>query len=230
MSITALYKEPAALDTKKHVNLKLKLEGDFAFASHMNSVPVTGTEFFEASRHYPILFVKNDAGEVLSLALLSLKKEGHDLGNEWKNVYVPAVLRRYPFAITKEGGVVFDQQCPMLNEEDGELLFNEEGEPTDTMKRVVDFLRACEQNFAYTEQFLKAVQEADLLTEFKPSVKVGKGTVTLTDFFFIDEKKFLELPAETVQDWFKKGWIGWVYAHLHSIRSLGLLIQRHQAE
>ncbi len=226
MSLTEFYKEPAALDTKKHRNLKFKPNDDFGFASGLNSVPLSGTEFFEASRHFPVLFVKNDKGDFMPLAMLSLKKEGHNLGDKWEGLYVPALLRRYPFAITKEGGVVFDQKAPQFSEEEGSELFNDEGEASDTMKRIAEFLRACEVNLEYTEQYTKALAEEELLVEFKPTIKAGGGSVTLTDFYAIDEKKFTALAEEKVTDWFKKGWIAWSYAHLHSIRAISLLINR----
>lgn len=225
-SVTEFYKDPALLDTKKHRTLKFKSNDDYSFARTLNSVPLAGAEFFEASRHFPVLFVKNSEGKFMPLAMLSLKKDGHELGDKWNGVYVPALLRRYPFTITKEGGVVFDQKAPQFADEDGSELFNDEGEATDAMKRVVDFLKACDVNSEFTEKYSEALTEEDLLVEIKPTIKSEAGNVTLTDFYAIDEKKFMQLSDEKVAAWFKNGWIAWSYAHLHSIRSMGLLVNR----
>jgi len=36
----------------------------------------------------------------------------------------------------------------------------------------------------------------------------------------VDEARLQQLDAETVDAWFRKGWLAWIYAHLHSLGAL----------
>jgi len=227
MSTLLFYKAPVALDRNAHKNLKLNRSSSMAFASEANSVPVAGFEFFVASRNYPIMFVKNAKDEYLPIALLSFHEKGHDLGDDWKDVYVPAFVRRYPFALGNDGVIVFDSEAPHLQEEEGDALFDDKGEATDTLKEIVKFLQQADGGYKATSAFSRALVEKELLEPFKGEVKFTNTTIKLEHLYVINEKKLHEsLNEAEVFDWFKKGWIAWSHAHLHSLSSLGLVAKR----
>src|SRR5688572_13540259 len=109
MATLLIYQEPVALDRKHHQNLRLKKPENIDFAKDLNSVPVAGVEFFEASRDLPVLFVQDTDGAFFPIALLSLQLKGHNLGDDWGGIYMPAFIRRYPFALA-DGKVIFDKR------------------------------------------------------------------------------------------------------------------------
>jgi len=230
MASLMFYQEPVALEKKKHVDLKMKRQTGYPFARNINSVPVAGTEFFQASRDYPVLFIKNDKGEYMPMAILSLRKEAHDMGDNWEDVYIPAFIRRYPFILTTDKVIMFDKQAPHFaeeNQEDGEALFEEENKPTEMLKQVVSFLEAVDAGFRMTEEFAKAVAEKELFEPYNATVKFDGSSVKLNDLYCINEKKLHEaLSQEEVAEWFKKGWIAWCHAHLHSLSSVSELVKR----
>jgi hypothetical protein len=97
MSSLLFYSEPAALNRDQHKDLRFTASSDFGFSSSVNSVPMTGIEFFEASRDMPVLFSKDEQGNYFPLALLSLMNDGHNFLKEegkWDDCYVPAFIRR----------------------------------------------------------------------------------------------------------------------------------------
>ncbi len=223
------YQEPVALEKKKHVDIKLSRQKDYAFASNVNSVPLSGIEFFQASRDFPVLFIKNNKDEYLAMAILSLKSESHDLGDTWEGAYVPAFIRRYPFALTPEKVVMIDNKAPHFAGEEGEALFEAEDKPTETLKQIIGFLEAVDNNFHRTEEFAKAVAEKELFEPYNATVKFPEGQIRLNDLYCINEKKLHEsLNQEELQEWFKKGWIAWCHAHLHSLGSVGELVKRQR--
>ena len=229
MAALMFYQEPTALDKKKHIDLKLNRTSDYSFASGVNSVPLGGVEFFHASRDFPILFIKNEKGEYLPMAILSLKSDSHDLGDDWKEAYIPAFIRRYPFAMTSERVIMFDAKAPHFESDEGEALFEGEDKPTETLKQIVGFLEQIDLGFRRTEDFSKALGEKELFEPYNATVKFKNGEVKMNDLFCINEKKLHEaLDKDELQEWFNKGWIAWCHAHLHSLSSMPEIIKRQR--
>lgn len=227
MASLLFYQAPTALDRNQHKNLKLNAQNSLSFTSESNSIPVAGFEFFQTSRDFPILFIKNAKEEFMPIAVLSLKEKGHDLGDRWEGLYIPSFVRRYPFALGDKGVVVFDQEAPHIQEKEGKALFDDEGEATDSLKEVVKFLELVDRGFRTTTEFSKALAEKGLLETFKGSVKFSNTTVKLEHLYAINEKKLHEaLNEKECYEWFNKGWLGWAHAHLHSLSSLGLVAKR----
>ncbi|TVZ40815.1 SapC protein [Alteromonadaceae bacterium 2753L.S.0a.02] len=223
------YEEPVPLEKKKHVDLKLNREQNYAFANNVNSVPIGGMEYFQASRDFPILFVKNNEGKYLSMAILSLREKSHDMGDTWEGVYVPAFIRRYPFILTSEKIVMIDNKAPHFQQETGDALFAAENEPSDTLKQVVSFLELVEKNFQATEEFAQALSDKELLEPYNATVKFDNNTVKLNELYAINEKKLHEsLDKDELHEWFNKGWIAWCHAHLHSLGSMHELVLRQR--
>ena len=225
------YTKPVPLDKSKHQNLKLKSKRNFSFAGQTNSVPLGATEFFNCSRHHPVMFVKNKAEEYIPIALLSLAAKGHELGDDWQDVYVPFYVRRYPFFVeSSKQAVVIDEECTDLQEEEGEPLFTEAGEPTEILTKVIEFLDMTDRSYRQTEEYCKALKEKDLLVPFKGTVKFSNTEMKLDHMYVVDEVKMHKsLTDEEIVQWYKKGWITWTIAHLHSVSSIDQVIKRLKA-
>jgi len=188
---------------------------------------VAGFEFFEASRSFPIFFVKNKSEEFVPIAILSFRANGHDLGDTWEGVYVPSYIRRYPFVLSNDGLVLFDSDAPHIQEKEGDDLFTAEGEPSEYMNSVLKFLESVDQGYRATEIYVKALAEKELLKRFDGKINFSDGALDLGDVYAVDEKKLHEILDEAeVAKWFKQGWLAWTYAHLHSIGSVNEVIKR----
>jgi hypothetical protein len=226
MATLLFYQEPVALNRQDHKNLRLKKQDNVDFAKQVNSVPVAGFEFFEASRELPVLFTKDSAGDYVPVAILSLKQDSNNLN--WGEIYMPAFIRRYPFALSNDGTVVFDKQAPHLQEEEGDRLFDEEsGENTETMNSIAKFLNYVDHQYKATQEFCKVCAERDLFEPFNVQVNVeGDKPIRLSSLFVISEKKLNELNDSDALDFFRKGWLAWSYAHLHSLSAVGRVAKR----
>lgn len=225
MSDQTIYKKPVGLSRENHKLLKLKPMENLEFTKGINSVPITGIEFFEASRDLPILFRRSDTGALFPLALLSLSNEGHfqlDDSGRWTGNYVPAFIRRYPFALTAEGQVCFDEDSGLFSEEEGEALFTEDGKNSDMLEKAITFLRRNKEESDRTRDFCTALGELDLVEPFDIKlVKEGSKPLRLEGLLVISEKKLAKaLDEGSCFDWFRKGWLAWTYAHLHSLGAL----------
>lgn len=234
MSTLLFYSAPAALNRDQHKALRFTASSDFGFSAKVNSVPMTGIEFFEASRDMPVLFSCDEQGNYFPLALLSLMDDGHSFLKEegkWDDCYVPAFIRRYPFALTDDGTVCIDKAAKQFSEEEGELLFKEDGENSDILNNAINFLNHFDQQHKATVAFCAEAKEADLFKPFNIQVMLEKDNpLRLQGLFSIDEAKLNELPEEKVNAWFKSGWLAWSYAHLHSLGALNRLIKRQKQQ
>lgn len=224
------YQEPVPLNREAHKNLKLKRTDSLSFTRELNSVPVSGPEFFEVGRDMPILFGKdNEQGEYFPAALLSLLPAGHNLGDDWGELYLPAFIRRYPFALANDGVLVFDKQAEHLQEEEGEPLFNEDGSNSEMLDKIIRFVHEMDRHYKATREYCRVCAEQQLFTPYNRQVDAGQEKpVRLDNLFAIDQKKLHELSDERVTEWFRKGWLAWSYAHLHSLGALGRLVSRER--
>lgn len=234
MSEILFYEKPTALNRENHKQLRFRGITDLSFSKGQNSVPIAGLEFFEASRAMTVLFNKTKNGDYFPVVLLSLQNAGHDLVGEdgkWKGTYIPSFIRRYPFAMTAEGNVCFDADSAAFSETEGQPLFDDEGNNAELLDNVIRFLQQYQVEMKQTQAYCKELAELDFFSEF--SVEVGRNTdnpVRIQGLYAVDEKKFATLEGEKLQSWFKQGWVGWTYAHLHSIGALRTLSRNKAAQ
>lgn len=231
MPTLLFYNDPLLLNREEHKSLHYQASSDFGFTKEVNSVPLTGIEFFEASRDFPVLFSCDDNGDYFPLVLLSLTANSHPLcsdSGDWGELYVPAFIRRYPFALTEDKNVCLDKSAPHFSETEGKALFSEDGSPSETLDAVITFLDQFDQQHAQTVQFCASAKEHDLFEPFNMQLMVAKDQpLRLDGLFTIKEEQLNKLPKTEVNKWFKNGWLAWSYAHLHSLGALRRMLNRH---
>lgn len=229
----AIYQRFVALNKDKHHNHKLKLISDLSFTSDLQTVPLLPTEFMEAAKEYPIVFVKQGQGkaDVQSVLLLGLTN-GENLfvtaDGTWKARYIPAFIRRYPFILAQTGQdqltVCVDSEFPGFNETEGTPLFNEHGE-TDFLKNMIQFVTDFHRDAQLTNAFAAKLQALDLLDEKNLKAELNDGREFLVNgFFVINEEKLHKLDATKVHELFSTGELALIYAHLISLSNLNRLI------
>jgi hypothetical protein len=235
MSSFGFYKKVVALNSEVHRNLKIAAEkGNFSYAKDANAVMLTGMEFTDVSREYPIVFVRADDGTLRPIALLGIR-DGENLfvdeNGKWDARYIPAYIRRYPFVMAPGGPngmvVCMDEECPALGMEHGESIFDAEGKPTPRMNDMIQFLQQFQQEHARTDWIAKQLDELGIFVPQEANFDTGNGeTFALKDFYLIDEAKFGALPEDKILQLFKNGAMGLVYLHLASLGNLAKLTER----
>ena len=146
--------------------------------------------------------------------------------------YIPAFVRRYPFVLAEAGDsgqsvVCVDEGYLGFNQADGELLFNEQGEPTPVLKQAIDFLEEYQRQYVRTEAFVKRLQDNDLLMALNAKVDVKGGQqFALTGLLAVDEKKLLALSDEQALELYRSGELAWIYCHLMSLGTMGSMVDR----
>lgn len=234
-TIAFFYKKPVVLDREQHKALRVQ-NGDARFASKNQAVPLLVTEFPEACLEYPIVFSKGNEGQWLALALTGLTSDKNafvDSKGVWNARYVPASVRRYPFILAEGANnqlsLAADLSAPQFGKE-GEPLFDEQGEPTEMVRNVMQLLGEFQAQAKLTEAVVKKLEEAQLLSQQSLQVRLGDGRNAVVDgVWIVDENKLRELTDDKILAWFKGGELTAIHAHMLSLRNLVPLLERSQS-
>lgn len=235
MTTMIFYERAVALNRDRHQNLKIRILPDhFSFAAKTNSLLIAGSEFSEACRDYPIVFVGSEGGPFTAAALVGLgDKENlftNAAGNWESGTYIPAFIRRYPFVLAGAETadtltVCIDEAYAGLGDQEGEALFKD-GQESEYLKSVVEFLRLFHTEMKRTSAFAAKLAELGLLSSKVVNVDRQGSKQTLEGLWVVDEAKLNALDDASTLELVRTGYMGWVYAHLLSLRNVGRLANR----
>lgn len=244
MSNPPMYGELQPLDREVHKNLKLDTNQPVVSrVADQNSVFLAAVEFGDACKEYPIVFVRAGEGgpegkpAVAPLAVLGLKP-GSNLfvsGDQWTGTYVPAYIRRYPFAMARLDGnpnnlaVCFDSKWAAFNDATGEALFKD-GQPTEFLVNAKNFLENFEQESERTRLICNLLVEMELLQDMRFEATLPNGEkIDVEGFLALDEKKYSELPDDKVLQLHRNGLIAMIEMHRLSMTNMNRLAGRYAA-
>lgn len=242
-----IYERPTALNRERHRHAHLNtLTQDMRFAASSNSFLLAATELADAAMHYPTVFIGPAEGPFTLAVLVGLQdgQNSHiDANGHWQEGrYVPAFVRRYPFVLaqtedTPEGGnraaedddltVCIDEASPALSGV-GDLapapgatpLFTPEGTNAPLLDSAVHFLEQFNAQMRRTREFATELHNFGLLQKQVIEVKKGDKTMALDGLYVVVESRITELKANQIKRLAEKGYLGWVYAHLLSMRNV----------
>jgi len=231
------YRQPVLLHREKHGDLRIAPASDgYTYAASAQTVLLAGIEFFDASRQFPIIFVRGGAERILPFVLLGFEQgENLFVGNDgkWFGSYVPAYIRRYPFIHNEAEGqmsVFIDEAFEGFGSEQGERLF-ESGEPTPKLQNILAFLQDYYQQMKKTEAFCAELARLGLLRPIDAQVNLKDGrNYTLSGMLVVDEPKLSQLPDAEVLKLFRSGGLALVTSHLLSLKNLAVLMERKSAQ
>lgn len=222
------YDQVQALNSEIHAQWRIAPQASWAFATKAHAVPLLAQEFVAAQAHYTIAFAQDETGAYMPVALLGLRAQQNQFVNnqgQWQaGAYIPAYVRRFPFAPAGEGEkmvVVVETSSGVVGPfEEGEALFDQ-GQPTETLQRALGLVEAFHREAKGTQVFCRWLHENALLTPVTAEVRAGEQTAHRLDgMWVIDEDKFNALAESDVLSLFKSGQLAWVYAHLMSLKNL----------
>ncbi|MFN3860601.1 MAG: SapC family protein [Roseateles sp.] len=242
MSNPPMYGELLPLDREVHKNLKLDTQRTVVSrAAEQNSVFLAAVEFADACKEYPIVFVRAGAPDangkqaVAPLAVLGLKP-GSNLfvdSDKWTGNYVPAYVRRYPFAMARVDdtgnnlAVCYDSQWAGFNETTGEALFKD-GQPTEFLLNAKAFLENFEQEAERTRLICELLADMELLQDMRFEATLPNGEkLDVEGFLALDEKKYAELPDDKVLQLHRNGLIALLEMHRLSMTNMNRLATRY---
>lgn len=220
------------VNVAQHSHLRINRSAGFGFAARAQAMPLGLGEFEAAAQHYPIVFA---AGPTPTPMVLLGLREGDNLfvepGGAWRrDAYIPAYGRAYPFIFVEDTAkaalfVAMDPGANAISSTEGSAMF-EDGKPSPAMNETITFCAAFRDNLNAAIAFGRAMQEAGVLAEEEASISfTAGGTARVNGFKLIKPDRLAAVPDEVFLEWRRSGWLGAIYAHLHSASRWGRLVE-----
>jgi hypothetical protein len=207
-----------------------------AFARTTNALPLTAGEYAAAARDYPIVFSSSDGKQFASVAIVGINNQENLFvdANGWvSGYYIPAYVRRHPLCMTEAQFQGSDQTQRIICAEkdairdEGDALFEANGEPTERWKNITAFLDLFEEELGRMNTLCSLLAHYKLLEPFELTAKLRTGEdIRLTGMYRVDEGKLELLSASDLRTLFKKGAMRQIYQHLNSLDNFQRLLDR----
>ena len=231
--------EPLSSETHREWRLRPRESAPFLLGQH--AIPLTVEEFPLAQRNFPIVFSEGD--DSVPLALLGLNEgvntfAGED-GRFYENVYVPAYVRRYPFMLARltpdaeQLSLCFDPTSDAVGPfDEGERLFDADGQPAQTTKEILGFNELFEQAGQRTAAFMADLRELDLLMEGETTIteEGAEQPFVYRGFQIVNEEKLAALRGDQLRKASQSGLLPMVYAHLFSLSLMRDIFARQKGQ
>jgi hypothetical protein len=213
-----------------HRDLRVQAEAAAKFGDNQRFVPVVIAEFPLLVPHYPILFSKDsDTGAFFCGAMLGidegenlfLKKDGR--GQEG---YRPLNLQRAPFFVSGED-LAIDLDHARLAVDDGQALFNDQGEPTAYLESIKAAFQQLKRGAEMTKRFTAALLNSNLLEPVDIILSFDDGSKrNLADLYTVNQEVLRQLPDAAVLELFRRGYLQLIYLLIASLKQIPILAQK----
>ncbi len=176
------FKKPVILEEELHRDLKIFKPYDYSFMKDVETVPLGFSELLPASMYYPVMFGIFE-GEIFPFAVLGVNRKNVYLNDDgfFKVDVIPKAVQVYPFGVIRQKNedridwvVIVDEA---LKGDEGEKLFEENGEDTAYLKSVKTELSELALDFQKAYEFCKEIYSLKCLKpiDFEVSTKWGKA-------------------------------------------------------
>jgi hypothetical protein len=233
-----IYETAVPVSPQRHGGWSVKTGKDYSFARHLNSIPLIAAEFARAAAEYPIVFAGAE-DEVLPAVVLGARdRENLYLSSDgaWQAKYIPAFIRRYPFvfASTDDGTrftLCIDEQFSGCNQDGrGERLFDADGEQTQYLGTVLEFLKHYQVQFQRSRAFCAKLKDLELLEPMRAQFKFPSGEEgSLGGFMAVSRERLKALSDEQLVELMRSDELELVYLHLQSMHNFSMMVERRQA-
>lgn len=224
-ALPVCYTSLTPLVPQRHGSLRFARAQGYAFARGVNAVPALAEEFANAQNTCPIVFTRAEQPRpVLLMGMTSGKNDHVGPDGAWPpGQHVPGFLRRHPFMLVREKSassrmiLCADLSADGFSETEGQPLF-EDGEPTEVIKRVLDYCERYEQATLRTDALVAELVALDLFQDASVSIRTENATRKIEGFRTVSEERFKSLDDAKLADLARRGIIGLLAAHWASIQ------------
>jgi len=225
------YEEVVPLTKERHMGWSVEQGHTYAFAAKQHSVPLMFSEFASAALELPIVFGKTE-DNTLPLAMLGMQAEKSlfiDEDGKFTGRYCPAFLRRYPFIFARGDAeeetyaLCVDETFEGVDKDGkrGQAFFGEDGEPSESLKQMMEFCRVFEIDLRKTKSFTNLLDEHELLDPMNAQVTLADGSkVSLTGFHVVSKERLKAIKPEHLEELFQREFLELVYYHLLSLKNM----------
>jgi hypothetical protein len=229
-----MFKRLVPVNKDRHAQLRVKPTANFEFARDFHIASLMMHEFSRAASLYPVVFLEDKArDEFRPVVLLGLEAGENlfvDAQGQWQGGYVPAIIRRYPFALASTGEaaqftVCIDEDSPLVSESDGVPLFQADGSPAEALENVKRYLGELQQMDAFTAMCCQYLAEHNMFTPLNMRVQQTGQVRNITGCYVVNEERLYNLSDERFLELRDRRYLPAIYAHLGSLAQIDRLIK-----
>jgi len=224
-----MFRQLVALNSTRHASLRVREQAGFSFAAQVHMASLMQAEMVRAAAAYPIVFVEDrDSDGFRPMALFGLR-EGENVfvaaDGRWLGSYIPAVIRSYPFALSRvhpdgRPAVCIDAASELVSLTEGAALFDASGAATPALEEARGYLSQLRQMQLVTNAFCRALAERNLFTPFSIRVRRGDDTLEVDGCYVVNEERLDGLPDDRLSGLRQPGWLASLYAHRVSLEQI----------
>jgi len=225
------------LNKEKHRRLRVRTGYGAALGDAVMYVMTYPLEFRDIQSCYPILFTKDsNTGGFFAAAVLGLEADQNLFlqGDRWDATYVPTMVQRQPFLIATGGVgdekppvVSLDLDHPRVSQDEGEVLFGSEGEPSEFLNQKIALLGKLHRGLQHGSGFIDSLLQHELLVQIVLDLAFADGgKKTLQGFYCIAEERLYQLKGDVLESLNQAGYLQPVFMAVASLSRVRDLIER----
>jgi len=239
------------VSTHKHASQRWKRFDNYHFATKDAVAPLVVQELPKAAMALPLAFIEQE-GSYTPVAVLGLQS-GHNLfvapDGRWIGPYTPAAYRGHPFALAKmadgQQALCVDAESGLVGPADGnhsngendgpegegfeETFFDEQGQPSQAVKAVLQFLEQVQANRVLTQRLCALLTQEGLIEPWPVILKDAEQERQVQGLHRVSEAKLKALGAEALHRLHQAGALPLIYCQLLSMQHLPVLGKLAQA-
>jgi len=228
-----MFQKVVPVNKDRHASKKIRQTADFSFASQFHIAYVTMHEFARVASIYPVVFTEDKEHDQFRPVVLLGLEAGENLfigeDGKWQASYIPAIIRRYPFALSQISDddsfvVCIDEDSDLISDTEGSPMFDEQGEPTQIIENVKRYLAELQQMDVMTREFCKFLTEHNMLTPLSMRVRQDGMIKNISGCYVINEERFNNVSDELFLTIRNKHYLPAMYAQLISLAQIERLV------
>ncbi|MFG6441644.1 SapC family protein [Roseateles sp. LKC17W] len=233
-----MFEKVVPVNRERHARTRIKEITGFGFAKDFHIAYLTMHEFARASAVYPIVFVEDKEKDAFRPVTLLGLDAGENLfigeAGKWEASYIPAIIRRYPFALAGNGTeghftICLDEASDLVSVDgkdgEGSPLFDDKGEPTQVIENVKRYLSELQQMDQVTLAFSKMLAELNMFTPLQMRVREGDREKNIAGCWVVNEERLNNLSNDKFLELRSKRFLPAIYAQLMSLAQIERLMQ-----
>ena len=225
------------LNKEKHRQLRIKTGYGETLGDAVMYAMTYPMEFRDIQSCYPILFTKDPGtGEFFAAAVLGFEPNQNLFLQDdgWDASYIPVVLQRQPFLIATGGEddnttpvVSLDLDHPRVSQDEGEALFDTEGQATEFLDQKIALLDKLHRGMQHGKGFIEALLQHELLEQITMDIAFRDGSKrSIEGFYSIAEERLYQLKGDVLESLNQTGYLQPVFMAVASMSRMRDIIER----
>ncbi len=223
------------LDKEKHRQLRVRTGFGSSLGDAVMYTMTYPMEFRDIQSCYPILFTKDpESGSFFATAIFGFEADQNLFlkDDTWDAPYVPAAVERQPFLIATGGendrpAVSIDLAHPRVSTEEGEALFDDDGNPTAFLEQKIALLDRLHRGLQHGLGFIDALLKHELLEQITLDLTFNDGDKkSVQGFYCIAEERLYQLQGDVLESLNQAGYLQPVFMAVASLSRMRDVIER----